>query len=548
MGSPSATSFAEQLSSAQTAFDRADYAGAAELGAQLLRDTGVPVNERAKLTMLYLGSLYRLGRLGDVVESLNEALQGVRGPARRSTRMELLRMGSLACSEVGRYEDALRYAQEAIDLAGDEAPMRVFALNAQASCFERMGDPWQALRLMETALALTQEGADDPSDGYGRLLTLNNLGATLLGMFHILRDAGAPAEAQSVLERAYASMLEAQPLARGRRDAWPIVFIEGNLAEAQVYLGQPKEALRNVTAALALARTNGFGAHAWALRCTWAEASLALGQARQAQAELDAVMQEIGTQQPVAVLLRLHHALYRAHAAQGSVAQALHHLEQYLALSRERSSRQLQAQSRVLVTRLEMEQARQQAERARSEARRHRRRADAWADAALHDSLTGLLNRRGLEERLAALGQPGGPLTVLMVDVDHFKRVNDVYGHAVGDAVLERLGQLLRAHLRPEDVLARFGGEEFTLLLSGLDTEQALEVCERLRVSVECEDWSHLGLQEGELVTVSIGFSQAAPWTLETGPPELASLVTPADEALYRAKRNGRNRVEAASA
>ncbi len=538
--SPSSSELRQQ---AQAAFDAAEFARAEQLSAAALAGPDLPPEQRVPTVCLRMNALYRQGALAAVVEHLAGALAEVLPETHTPERFELLRMGSMACCETRRFEEALRYAHEAMVLAGEDNRRRVLALNAQAACFERMGDPWQASRLMEAALALL-DPQDDPIKSYPRLLTLNNLCATLLGMFHILRDAGEPADAQAVLERAHAGALEALPLAQARGEIWPLVFIEGNLAEAQVHLGQAEQALLTLTAALQRARAHGFKAQTWAMRCTWGEACLVLGRAREAETELEDVLREIGTQQPVATLMRLHHALYRSHAAQGNVARALHSLEQYLALERQRTSRQLQAQSRVLVTRLEMEQTRRLVDRARDEAREHRRRADAWADAALRDPLTGLLNRRGLTERVTALARPVAPLAVVMVDIDLFKRINDNHGHAVGDAVLARIATLLRAHLRPEDVLARFGGEEFTLLLSGLDHTKAVEVCERLRQGVESEDWSRLG--QGLQVTLSVGLSMVHPGQVARS--NLADLLSPADAALYRAKRLGRNRVEVADA
>jgi diguanylate cyclase (GGDEF)-like protein len=543
MASPVPLPADDLLQRAEAAFTAADFALAARLAALAMAKAPLDVGARVRVVSLHMNALYRQGALAEVVEHLQGALQQVTTESHPAERFELLRMGSMACCETRRFEEALRYAHEAMMLAGEDAQRRVLALNAQAACFERMGDPWQASRLMQSALALL-DPQEDPSQSYPRLLTLNNLCATLLGMFHILRDAGEPRDAQAVLERAHAGALEALPLAVARGEIWPLVFIEGNLAEAQVHLGQAEEALLTLTEALHRAHAHGFKAQTWAMRCTWAEACLSLGRTRDAQAELEAVLGEIGEQQPVATLMRLHHALYRSHAAQGSVARALHSLEQYLALERQRTSRQLQAQSRVLVTRLEMEQTRRLVERARDEASEHRRRADAWADAALRDPLTGLLNRRGLVERVAALASPKGPLAVVMVDIDHFKLINDNHGHAVGDAVLARIATLLRAHLRPEDILARFGGEEFTLLLAGLDREHAVEVCERLRQGVEQEDWSRIG--DGLGVTLSVGLSMAS---LDAQMPlDLAQLLEPADHALYRAKNGGRNRVEVTSA
>jgi diguanylate cyclase (GGDEF)-like protein len=108
-----------------------------------------------------------------------------------------------------------------------------------------------------------------------------------------------------------------------------------------------------------------------------------------------------------------------------------------------------------------------------------------WSALALTDPLTGLLNRRGLElelPKLVALARRYGvPVSAVMLDIDRFKRVNDIYGHPVEDEVLRRLGQIVKASVRREDLAVRYGGEEFLLFLYGADRQSAKEVVERIR-------------------------------------------------------------------
>ncbi len=159
------------------------------------------------------------------------------------------------------------------------------------------------------------------------------------------------------------------------------------------------------------------------------------------------------------------------------------------------------------------------------------------------DGLTGLLNRRALEDELAQQIQRSRrtrePFCVLMLDADHFKQVNDRYGHAVGDLALKHLARLLRARMREIDRVARFGGEEFLVLLPGLALADALPLAERLRQSVVAEPLAH---GDGAIpMSVSIGMAEWA------GPEEEASRVlVRADAALYEAKRRGRDRVASA--
>ena len=173
-----------------------------------------------------------------------------------------------------------------------------------------------------------------------------------------------------------------------------------------------------------------------------------------------------------------------------------------------------------------------------------RRRLDAAVDSAValrdradhlaaHDPLTGLLNRRGLLGRLAELG-PGGPTGAALVDVDHFKAVNDALGHAAGDEVLVRVAEVLAATVRSGDLLARVGGEEFLVVATGGDGAGMAELAERLRHAVAADGGAHP-------VTVSVGVA-ICPRALPV-PCLLDELNTQADRMLYQAKAAGRNRV-----
>lgn len=158
---------------------------------------------------------------------------------------------------------------------------------------------------------------------------------------------------------------------------------------------------------------------------------------------------------------------------------------------------------------------------------------------ANHDGLTGLLNYREFQERLRQeverAHRYGHPLSLLMLDLDHFKEVNDTYGHVEGDAVLKTLGKILQDFFRSTDVVARWGGEEFALLLPHVGLESAQEVAERLRFVIE----GHHFVIGGQRipVTVSIGVSALGEEM------KVVTLVESSDRALYAAKLAGRNRV-----
>jgi diguanylate cyclase (GGDEF)-like protein len=157
---------------------------------------------------------------------------------------------------------------------------------------------------------------------------------------------------------------------------------------------------------------------------------------------------------------------------------------------------------------------------------------------AIIDQLTGMLNRKALATRAAELVEQSRlrsePVGIVVADLDHFKSVNDNHGHAVGDAVLKDVAYLLRKQLRAFDLAYRMGGEEFVVLLPGLDFRQTLELADRLREAV-----SSNVVGDGLSVTMSLGVAASEPG--ETF--DYDAVFAKADAALYRAKRNGRDRV-----
>jgi diguanylate cyclase (GGDEF)-like protein len=155
------------------------------------------------------------------------------------------------------------------------------------------------------------------------------------------------------------------------------------------------------------------------------------------------------------------------------------------------------------------------------------------------DALTQIANRRALEEDLERLWleskQSGLPLIVVVADIDHFKLVNDQFSHSVGDLVLQQCALLLRRQVRHLDVLARFGGEEFVLLLPNVDEISAYRFAERCRKVIVQHNWQLL--EPNLAVTMSLGFASANNAT------SAQALFRLADDALFKAKKAGRNRI-----
>jgi diguanylate cyclase (GGDEF)-like protein len=163
------------------------------------------------------------------------------------------------------------------------------------------------------------------------------------------------------------------------------------------------------------------------------------------------------------------------------------------------------------------------------------------------DPLTGLFNRRELREQLArqeARAHRGRVHALLMLDLDHFKRINDTLGHAAGDAALMHVARLLRANLREQDCAARWGGEEFALLVPDAQREGAMALAERLRSNLAASVWSWQGRHWPLTASIGVALSHDVPPAAATKDVSVLAgdaLVDAADRAMYRAKREGRN-------
>jgi two-component system, cell cycle response regulator len=176
-----------------------------------------------------------------------------------------------------------------------------------------------------------------------------------------------------------------------------------------------------------------------------------------------------------------------------------------------------------------------------------RQSEELYRQLAITDPLTGIFNRRHFfqlaNSELQRTCRYSHPLAVIMIDIDYFKRVNDTYGHAIGDQVLQELSSLISSALRSVDIFARYGGEEFIALLPETDLQAVSATAERLRRKVAespfCNRQHHIN------ITISIGVS-ALDLSVQLPPSQLGTfdqLVNLADQALYEAKKGGRNRV-----
>jgi polar amino acid transport system substrate-binding protein len=158
-------------------------------------------------------------------------------------------------------------------------------------------------------------------------------------------------------------------------------------------------------------------------------------------------------------------------------------------------------------------------------------KANLYRRQAQEDALTGIYNRGSIESILKKLLRKEDG-SILFFDIDHFKKINDTYGHEKGDFVLKKLAKIIKDHIRESDIFGRWGGEEFVLILPNTPYEKALIVAEKIRKIVESSDF------DGIDVTISVGVSE-----FRKG-DSVKSVVKKADLAMYKAKEDGRNRVK----
>lgn len=457
----------------------------------------------------------------------------------------------------GRYEDGLAKSLPALDVLeqhqlGDRVDWLYSAIGYSLG---NLGDPERGMEWALRALAMTEDRPSSP----GRRKAFSTQGS-LLGLMRqfepalaALRNALQIAEAQAVpraIALCHANIASALiEWVRSLRDEAP----------ASRTNALALEALQAVETALTIDAEDGPAQTRLAAGIYRGEALSLLARHRQAREALSALLPlATGNEHRRAELLL---ALAKVCLADGDTAAARSHLRDVEQLAGQQGFEVLLLQ--VLPTAVELEimagnvhaalacsqrhaALLEQHYRHRvlaatrtaelfAEAERLRRESRAWEDAALRDTLTGTLNRRGLSRQAEHVMRSHTPMAVAALDADHFKQVNDQHGHAVGDAVLCQLSQLIGMHSRAGDSLARIGGEEFILLLPGADADSAHRTCERMRQAIEQFPWATLA--PGLAVTVSIGLA------CRSGETQLETLIKRADEALYRAKHAGRNRV-----
>lgn len=543
----------ELLQQAKAAAARDEHARGIELAlrAEALARDAQDTSRLTRALCLLVTLNSREGLAEQAVAAGQAVLPTLRENGDAAARADVLCSMAMAFLDLGLNHEALDHVSEGVEAAraSGDARLLCLAYNRVGLAKGHLGRFEEAQRFLLDSLAMARELRDD--EEVYRAHT--NLGVVASDEFDACESRGDSAGAQAAIERARRHGEEALFAARRSGNPYREALTLSNLGRYLGVSGQEAAAFTLLDHARALAQAHGF--RSLALACDGNRAELLVRVQRHDEAiallnESLAGAQELYAN---AMVQDMHRHLYLAHKARGDLADALAHHEAYHALTREQLEQRNDAQSRLMMNRLELDQARFAAERSAMQAELQRVRAEQMAAEAerlqeqarelrryvLADPLTGLGNRRQVERELPRVLQhsarTGAPVALAVLDLDHFKRVNDTHGHAVGDAVLSAAADIFRANVRGGDLIARMGGEEFLIAFAQVSPERAREACERLRLAVQEHDWSPLAA--GLRVTVSIGLRVTA------NVRDPARLIEEADAALYQAKKEGRNRV-----
>ena len=480
-----------------------------------------------------------------------EALQWLRDSDDDAGRSDLLCNIAACFLALGLNEDALSHVSEGMAAArkADDPRLLCQAYNRIGMANGQLGQFDEAKRFLNDALVIARE----PQNAKELYRTLNNHGVVAALSFDAARERGDTACATKSIAHARGFAEEALQVARGSGNSYREATCLSNLGRYLGVSGEIGPAFELLDQAYTIATRSGHKALAISCDSQRAEILVQAGRHHQAIPILLVTLERAESMFSNRLVLDMRFQLYKAYKARGSMAEALAQHEQYHALVKAQLEHRSDTQSRLLLNRLELDQARFGAERAQIEANVQRVRAERMeahkerleqeaielGRNLLADALTGLGNRRqidrGLPPMLQHAASSGITLSIAVLDIDHFKKVNDRFGHPVGDAVLKALADILRHTMRSGDMVARMGGEEFLIALVDTPSQYARDTCERLRMAVERYAWDDLAV--GLQVTVSIGLCTQVT-SVDTG-----EILTRADAALYKAKHAGRNQV-----
>ena len=482
------------------------------------------------------------GDLESAIAACEEAREGLLHEDADREWCDLAVAQAFALTGLGLVEEAMDLLGQARGIARrlNDRALQYWVCNRTGFAYDSFGEHAVARDLLNEALALS-----DAVDDQSRWSIITNLVNNAMALIPVLRAAAENDQAEQVLSTSLAQAAQAVRHCQDSRRQYELCLSLGNLGAIQQLAGDPELALRTLERARRIADHNSYRPLLMSAMQHMPAALLDLGRGDEAIAVLHTVLEQSRELGELPVQVEVLCRLAEIHERRSEFAEALTSFRAFHDAEKQLRSGQALTRGRLLAHQAHLEQARVEAAEAR--ARNNELLSDKQAlllqtaelERRAHtDALTGLANRRYVDTALPALHEQarsaGQALWVAVMDLDHFKQVNDMFGHRAGDEVLVRVAELLRTVCRPEDLLARYGGEEFLLAMLDVSSDAAYKICDRLRRRIQDETWAGIGSQLR--VTVSVGLSISADTSY-------ADTIHYADQLLYRAKAAGRNQV-----
>ena len=506
--------------------------------AQVAGDTAL----RADAAMCVAQAHFNLGALDGAFEHVHLAIGLWREMGRADGESRARSLQAQCLQEMGQEKEALEEALAALRLAdGAGSPRsRAEALMALGYAYRSVGHP-EAARSTFAEVAAVARGIPDL---LLRSRALSNVASTWGDNGFTLLEKGQLEQAHRRFRIAYRLYERALRMCRQLDHKRLESIILGNMGLSLVDQGRHVEALGLLQDLCRRAQASGSRQIEEMAQRFIGETCLAAGQAAEAIESLQVALAIAEETQRHESAMHSHKLLSQAQEARGNPSEALRHFRQYHELYTRVQSEASDRRARAVAVQMETEKAKTavrallaQAQQLEHENQRLTQEASELSQATVTDPLTGLLNRRGLDAAMARAmirRHETRAISIAVVDLDHFKRINDSFSHLTGDEVLRAIGSILRSCCREGDVAARYGGEEFAVIFGKTSVEEARIACERMRSAIRGHDWR--GIHPQLAVSASIGVA-------DTTEAQGEALLALADRRLYAAKKSGRDRV-----
>lgn len=479
-------------------------------------------------------ALMQVGDWSGAIRQLSQAEHVYRSQNDVTAQCRVITQLATACCELGEYGEALDGFAQAQKLArqSQDAAAARRALVHQSTVHTMLGDFEAARESLRSALELPSGSAAD--EGlvvlqFGQVDANEGLRAALAG------DAATVTRRMAEAEEHFEVALE---LLSGTSDRASAITARTQRGAARCWRGKFKEGLDDLKTAVADASRSGFKLREVQGRLELGYHLVAAGREQEGLAVLGPAMMQAEELGDLRRPSDTHERLSALYEARGDFKPALLHHKRYVEVKTRLDGRLSTQRARLHEARAELHKLRTQTAALHQRARDLEQSRSRLERLALEDELTGLANRRAFtkefESWCARTRSSALRFGLVVADVDDFKSINDRYSHLTGDSVLKQLGHVIRANLRDSDFAARLGGDEFAVLVADSEGGAAVAVVERLLEAVREWNWTDLG--EGITVTLSIGLCES------TSFGDSSELVRRADEALYAAKRLGRDR------